>query len=133
MAAHLPFHPSFAKAQISLEALLLFALFLSILSVALFTSSKIGNMAQNRVNSALARQAFNDFSSKVSSACALGDGNSRSFSAGSQVALAYEQGRLIFTMLNNSYSLPLACDATTPGAPSGKFKIENKDGAIEIS
>lgn len=133
MAVRQSFHPSPARAQISLEALLLFALFLSILSVALFTSSKISGMAQGRVDEALSRQAFNEFSSKASSACALGNGNSRAFSANSQATLDYRQGGIAFTMLGRSYILPLACPVFIEKAESGKFKIENKEGRITIS
>ena len=114
---------------------MLLALFLSILAVVLASSSQIRAMAQGRLDKAVSQQAFNDFSSKVASACALGDGNVRVFSVqGAKAAIAGTGANSIeFSMFNYSHNLALPCDfGSLPDSPSSSFTIENRGGAIEI-
>jgi len=127
---------SVAKAQISLEALLLFAIFLSMLAIVLAASSQIRGMAQNREDRAVSQQAFNDFSTKLSRACALGNGNVRVFTTpGGEADLSQDSsGAILFSMLNVSFSAGIPCQiGGMPSAPSNTFTIENKDGTIWIS
>lgn len=124
-----------ANAQISLEALLLFALFLSMLAMVLASSAQIRDMAQGRTGKAISQQAFNDFSSKAARACALGDGNVRVFSVINGEATITRTGSnsIDFTMFNLSNSLELPCNfGSIPPLPSNSFTIENSGGAIDI-
>ena len=134
--ARKPSDSSLAKAQISLEALLLFAIFLSMLAIVLAASSQIRGMAQNREDRSVSQQAFNDFSSKLERACALGNGNVRVFTTpGGEAELSQEaNGTILFSMLNVSFSADIPCQiGSMPPAPSNTFTIENKDGTIWVS
>jgi len=135
VGARTPSASSFAKAQISLEALMLFALFLAMLAIVLASSSQIRGMAQNRTDAAISQQAFNDFSSKAGRACALGDGNVRVFSTQGAASISGTGSKsLVFTMLNITHNLELPCDiGGLPASPSNSFTIENKGGTIEIT
>ena len=124
------------RGQLSLEALLLFTIFLSILAVALAASSQIRGMAQRNLDRSLATQAFDDFSEKLGRACALGNGNVRIFSSQiGKVSLARINATAIeFAIGENAYPADIPCEIKD-GFPrsADSLTIENADGAIRLS
>jgi|GEM_PF-888099 len=126
---------SHKPAQISLEALLLFAVFLSILAIALAASSNIGAMAQKKLDSAISQQAFNDFSSKTRQACLLGSGNVRLFEPqGREISISKTGEQSVsFSLGNHSYNLTIPCRfGNVQASGSGELTIINEGGAISI-
>lgn len=127
--------PSSSKAQLSLEALLLFAVFLSVLAIALAASSQVRTAAQQQMDEAFSLQAFNDFSSKLSQACNMGNGNVRVFSSkGGPVEIASGGNAIIFASRGIRHTANVSCtlDIQNTG-PSETFRMENTGGTIEIS
>ena len=60
------------KAQISVETLLVFLVFLVILGIAYTASTRLGAASQQSINKALSRETFNELSGKIEEACLLG-------------------------------------------------------------
>jgi uncharacterized protein (UPF0333 family) len=122
------------KAQLSLEALLLFAIFLFLLAIALAANYQIREMASAKVGSMLARQAFGEFSSKLESACLLGSGNVRTFSSsiGAVSIKKANSSAIQFSVANFSYAAQSSCEIEEASGSAESFTIENVDGKIRI-
>ncbi|HIH30993.1 TPA: hypothetical protein HA243_06360 [Candidatus Micrarchaeota archaeon] len=121
--------------QLSLEALLLFLVFLSLLGIAFLSASRIGSAAQEKISFELAKSSFGDFSSKLFSACSMGNGNARTVEIQGAPATLTAQGKTItFSSGNFSAKIGSECEAVIlHEGPSDGFIIENKQGKIEIS
>ncbi|MCX6772435.1 MAG: hypothetical protein NTV88_01545 [Candidatus Micrarchaeota archaeon] len=65
------------KAQISVEALLVFLVFLILLGIAYKATTTLGAASQNSINTALSHESFNELASKIDQVCILGEGNVR--------------------------------------------------------
>jgi len=141
--------PSHFRAQASVETLLVFLIFLSAFGIVYAASSRLAAASQSRLDTALSQSSFSDFSAKLKSACALGNGNVREVvvkgkpatlkTAGDeaeQAALAPEGtgSSLIFTAGDFSARANSSCEIMlSASAPARAFRIENKDGVLEIS
>jgi len=128
---------SFSKAQISVETLLVFLVFLVILGIAYTASTKLGAASQQSIGKALSRETFNELSSKIEEACLLGNGNVRIVQVKGQPMALSASGRTItfnvgepeFTAQKDFY-----CDIDpTPASAKTAFTIRNEDGIIKIS
>lgn len=125
-----------ARAQISVETLLVFLIFLVLLGIAYTATSRLGFAADRQVNAALSRGSFNDLSNRLEEACMLGNGNVRTVSIkGSPAALSQAgEKQLEFrtpyyaSATNSSCALEVAQQK-----PSSAFTIKNAGGKIEIS
>ncbi len=122
-------------AQLSIEVLLIFSLFLSLSAIAYFATSKIGAASQERVSFELSRSSFLDFSGRLSSACAMGEGNIRTVAIKGAPAAIRADGReysfsagKFFATENSSCEISVS----KTGA-SDTFTIANIGGQIEIS
>lgn len=124
-----------AKAQASLELLIVFLVFLSALGISLAATSKIGAAVQEKENYNLAAASFRGLSAKIESACAMGNGNIRLAEISGAKAKVSSDGKSIFFSAGSfNSSQNFSCEiASLADSPSSSFRIENKDGAIEIS
>jgi len=136
-------------AQASIETLLVFLIFLSAFGIVYAASSRLAAASQARLDTSLSQSSFLEFSSKLQSACALGNGNVREVevkgkmatlmladSEAEQAALAPggNGSSLIFTAGDFSARANSSCEILlSTVSPARAFRIENKDGVLEIS
>lgn len=123
------------KGQISLESLLLFLIFLSLLGVSLAASNRISAAAQSRIAYEKSASDFQGFAANLKSACVLGNGNVRVVELKGGAALLAADGKsLVFAAGNFSSQLNSSCElAVIQPSTATEFTIENKGGKIEIS
>lgn len=126
---------SSSKAQISVETLLVFLVFLIILGVAYTASTKLGAASQQSIGKALSRETFNELSSKIEEACLLGNGNVRIVQVkGQPVSLSASGRALEFTAPDFSTQKEFSCDIdSVPASAKTAFTIRNENGKIKIS
>ena len=119
----------------SLELLAAFAIFLSLLAVSYIASTRLAAAVESRLRLELAASSFARLSSALERACALGGGNVRAVEISGEPALLSEEGGLlIFTAGNFSAQAAYACPISVLQAnPAKSFRVENKDGTLEIS
>lgn len=119
----------------SFEALLLFLVFLTLLSIAYSAAANVGSAAQKKAAHSLSESDFADFSAKMSQACSLGEGNARvALLRGNKATLSAEGQTLAFSTGNFSATGAFACPLELlQEGPSGFFRIKNTGGKIEIS
>ncbi len=124
-----------ARGQVSAEMMMLFLIFLALLAISFSAMTNAGRSSQERVGKAVFESSFADFSSKVKSACELGNGNVRSFELPQGEASVSSSGtEFTFSMYGESRSASSFCDTKIlQEDPSGEFTISNVDGTIEIS
>jgi hypothetical protein len=124
-----------ARGQLSLETLLVFTIFISLLGISYTATSKVGEIAQKKMVEELAKRSFEDFSAKLSSACSLGNGNIRTAEIRGDAAKIESNGRgVLFSTKSFSSQSNSSCEITVLQAePASSFTIENKQGKIEIS
>lgn len=125
----------FLCAQISLESLMAFAIFLSMLALSLAGSMKIAESSNERLGYELGKQAFFEFSAKADAACALGSGNVRTVPLGKSTASLSSNGSEIFFSSGGfSSAFRSSCPVLLQAGPfSSWLRIENKGGTLEIS
>ena len=123
------------KGQVSVETLLVFLIFLMVLGIAYFASSKIAGAAQREEAYALSKNSFGEFSSKLSQACSLGNGNVRKVDvAGAPASIRMEGDALEYSAGNFSAELNSSCEiSVADGGASNVFLIRNNGGKIEVS
>ena len=132
-AGHIP--GAAGRGQLSVETLLVFLIFLMVLGIALFASSRIVAAAQNQEAYALSKSSFEEFSSKLSQACSLGNGNVRRVGInGAPAAVSADGNALEYRAGNFSARLNSSCGISVLRAGAADvFKIDNVEGKIEIS
>jgi len=127
------------RAQISVETLLVFLVFLILLGMAYEATTKLGSASQQSINAALSRESFNELVSKIDQACTLGEGNQRMVSIkGDEATLttpAADKKTLHFDTPLFKQDYDSSCRLTvSKTSPSRVFTVENTDGAnVEIS
>ncbi|MFA6328016.1 MAG: hypothetical protein WCY41_01075 [Candidatus Micrarchaeia archaeon] len=122
-------------AQASIETLLVFLIFLSAFGMAYAASSRLAAGAQARLDTSLSQSSFSDFSAKLQSACALGNGNVRVVEVkGKAATLSAEEKSITFTAGSFTAAANSSCEISlAAGAASKFFRIENKEGRLEIN
>jgi len=123
------------RGQVSIETLLVFLIFLSVLGVAYAAASKIAAGSQERVQRALSEKSFNEFSDKAAQACFLGNGNVRIVEAEGGAANISADGTAVhFESAHFRGSFSTNCISESKAQqPATRIRIENKEGVIEIS
>ncbi len=124
-----------ARGQLSLELLAAFAIFLSLLAISYLASMRLASATETRLEIGLANSSFARFTSALDRACSLGDGNVRAVEiSGEPASVSSEGGLLIFTAGNFSAQASPACPISIIQAnPARNFRVENKDGTLQIS
>jgi len=138
-----------SRAQASIETLLVFLIFLSAFGIVYAASSRLASAAQSRLDTSLSQSAFSEFSAELQSACSLGNGNVREVEVkGKPATLALAEGEaekaarepegrsssIVFTAGNFSAHANSSCEILlATGSSSNFFRMENKEGTIEIS
>ena len=127
--------PSHFRAQASIETLLVFLIFLSAFGIVYAASSRLAAGAQSRLDTSLSQSSFSDFSAKLQSACSLGNGNVREVEVkGKEASLSVEGNGIIFTTGSFSARANSSCEISlAASSPARFFRIENKNGMLEIS
>lgn len=123
------------RGQSSIESLLVFLIFLSLLGSAYLASSKLGQAAQRKMDWEFAKSSFADFFSKLESACSLGNGNVRQVELARGQAAIYAEGKAAtFTSSSFVAQANSSCELSViQTGQSNKFTIKNVGGKIEIS
>ena len=126
-----------SHAQASIETLLVFLIFLSAFGIVYAASSRLASSAQSRLDASLSQSAFSEFAAKLQSACSLGNGNAREVPVkGAPASLSQEGGDKSVTFAAGNFIAQAnsSCEISlATGAASRSFRIENKDGKIEIT
>ena len=124
-----------ASGQVSVETLMVFLIFLILLGIAYTAASKIGARAQQKISSTISQNSFDEFSSKLEQACALGNGNIRTIQIrGGPAQIRAQENTLYFEANGFSSGKKINCHISIlQDQPSGFFTIQNIDGTIEIS
>ncbi|MFA6214795.1 MAG: hypothetical protein WC717_05995 [Candidatus Micrarchaeia archaeon] len=123
------------RAQASIETLLAFLIFLSAFGLVYAAGSRLASASQSRLDLSLSQSSFSEFSSKLASACSLGNGNVRIADVkGKPAALAADGNSVAFTAGNFSATASPPCQISIAASgPSKSFHIENKEGVLEIT
>jgi hypothetical protein len=123
------------RAQLSLETLIVFLVFLSLLALSYSVASKIGAASQSKVASNLASASFDSLASQIESACIGGNGNVRTAEIkGGKASISSEGRDLSFESGNFKASKEFNCEISVAAQlPSSTFTITNNGGTIEIS
>lgn len=123
------------RGQVSLELLMVLAVFLLLLIFALGALNKIELAESNALNQRYAALAFSDISKTAETVCILGDGNRQTVEVGiSDFSLTGSNKEL--QMDWNSQLLPpknIGCDFGTGGPFSNQVTITNNKGVVEFS
>jgi len=129
--------PCHSRAQSSIETLLVFLIFLSAFGIVYAASSRLASAAQSSLDTSLSQSTFSEFAAKLQSACALGSGNVRVVEVkGAPASLSQEGGGKSATFSAGSFAAQAnsSCGISlATGAASRSFRIENKEGRLEIS
>ena len=125
----------FFHGQVSLETLLVLIVFLAALAISYSIITRLGSAAQLSVAASLSKSSFAEFSSKLSEACSLGNGNVRIVEIkGERALVAAHGGGYSFSAGGFSAAANSSCAITVlQSRPSARFTISNKGGEIEIS
>ncbi|MFH7835342.1 MAG: class III signal peptide-containing protein [Candidatus Aenigmatarchaeota archaeon] len=125
------------RGQLSIEFLLIFAIFLSILSLFLMNFIKINNKFQIEINKILLSKYSNDLENSINSLCILGDGNERILYLyfPEEVKISANKNELILSsnLENKSFFSKCTIDITSEiTIKKGFIKIESKNGKITL-
>ncbi|MEM3592304.1 MAG: class III signal peptide-containing protein [Candidatus Micrarchaeia archaeon] len=123
------------RGQLSIEFLLIFAIFLSILSLFLINFIKINNKFQIEINKILLSKYSNDLENSINSLCILGDGNERILYLyfPEEVKISTNKNELILSSSIENKSFFSKCNVDINGEiiiKKGFIKIESKNGKI---
>ena len=123
------------KAQASAETLIVFLIFLSAFGIIYAASSRLAASAQSHLDISLSQKDFSEFSSKLASACSLGNGNAReAWVKGKPAELSMEGNSVIFAAGSFSARVNSTCEISlSTNGPARAFHIENKEGVLEIN
>lgn len=124
-----------AHAQLSIEALMLFALFLSLIVVAFAATSKTALAAKDKISFELSKSDFSEFSKSLRSACAMGEGNTRQIRIkGPPAEVAADGKKFIYTAGVFRGESGSQCEIIVHSdGSSSSFDLENTEGKIFIS
>ena len=125
----------FRSGQISLEFLLIFAIFLSVLGVFLFSFSKMRNQTESALEGVLLSKIANDISYGINSVCILGDGNAREVNIGTtpEIQFSCNETALSMRSMGDVEVREADCKIACAGKIGSKIKIENRNGTVIIS
>ncbi len=124
-------------AQASIETLIVFLIFLSAFAIVYAASSRLAAGAQSHLDKSISQSSFSDFSAKLQSACALGSGNVREVQVkGAPASLSQEAGGKSVTFVAGAFTATAnsTCEISLASSEDSHFfRIENKDGVLEIT
>ena len=128
-------HSNLRKGQLSLEFLLIFAIFLSVLGVFLFSFSKVRSQTEYALEEILVSKLANDLSYSINSVCILGDGNVREIehSAVPGMVISCNETTISLHLANISEFNELNCKTVCTQASGKNIKIENRNGTVFVS
>ncbi|MEM3431409.1 MAG: class III signal peptide-containing protein [Candidatus Micrarchaeia archaeon] len=127
------------KGQLSIEFLLIFAIFLSILSLFFVNFLKMKDRVQKDINEILLSKYLDDIENSINSICILGEGNERILSLNfpEETNLSLNGRELILASTNINKSFVSKCNVDIDQGiitiKNGNIKIESKKGKIIIS
>ncbi len=124
------------KAQLSLEFLMVFAVFLAVLLLAVGAISKISYVEERAKEKAFGELALSDMSSAANSACVLGNGNVRVVKMpDNAISFSFSGNEISASCGNWSGITGIECEVSggllrTAG---GNVTIENRAGVLYFS
>lgn len=123
-----------ARGQASLEFLILFAVFLSILIIAIGAITRIEKIGKDEMEKRSAELLSNDISNAINNACIMGDGNMRMIESQMEFSLSSEGSSILLRAGNAEIRKSTMCEVVVDGNQfSGTVEIENRDGKVYIS
>lgn len=122
------------KGQVSLEFLILFGLFLSMLAIAFGAITRIEKMGNEEISARSAELLADDLSNAVDNVCVLGDGNGRTVQTTLKFSVVPEEKGFFLKVGSNEIRRSALCEIIVEGDSfSGNVSVENKDGKVHIS
>jgi hypothetical protein len=122
------------RGQASLEFLILFAVFLSILIIAIGAITRIEKLGRDGIGKRSAELLANDISNAINNACILGDGNRRTVESRMEFSLSSEGNGILLRAGNAEIKRSTMCEAVVEGNQfSGTVWVENRGGEVHIS
>jgi uncharacterized protein (UPF0333 family) len=122
------------RGQVSLEFLILFGLFLSMLVIAFGAITRIGKMGEREIEKRSAELLADDISNAVNNVCILGDGNREEIESGTGFSISPQENGFLLKVGNAEIRKSAVCEVIVDGdAFSGRINVENKDGKVRIS
>jgi uncharacterized protein (UPF0333 family) len=102
------------RGQLSLEFLLLFAIFLAALAILSIAAFNTNNSAKSTVNGLLSQKALSDISNIANDLCVLGEGNGRQLrlSFAENVSLLASGRNITITYNNDVFSRTVTCEVS---------------------
>ena len=124
------------KAQLSLEFLIVFAVFLAVLLLAITAISKISYAEERAKEKAFGELALSDLSSAANNACILGDGNVRVVKMpDNEISFSFSGNEISASCGNWTGTWGVKCEVS--GEPvrtaGGNVTIENRAGTLYFS
>ena len=100
------------RGQLSLEFLLLFAIFLTALAILSIAAFNTNNSAKSTINSLLSQKALSDISNIANDLCVFGEGNRRQLhlSLVENVSLLVSDRNITIIYNNNTISRTVECE-----------------------
>ena len=128
------------KGQVSLEFLIVFALFLSLLIVAVAAMVNLKKHSDDSLADEKAILADNDISSTVNNICELGEGNSKTLDVGiNNFNIEFDDANKVlfveYTYMGKKHSVgvPVKCNVEADENPYDRnVRISYDDGSIKI-
>ena len=124
------------RGQLSLEFLLIFAVFLSVIGIFLMSFTKIKTQTENSLDQTLVNKFGNDLAYTINSLCVLGDGNKRELMpiSGSNFSLICNQDIITVSSHGQNITYSVNCNTECSNLTNnGNIKIENKNGTVFVS
>ena len=125
------------RGQLSLEFLLLFAIFLAALAMLAIAAFKTNNSAKSTVNGLLLQKALSDISNIANDICVLGEGNRRQLhlSLTEEVSLLASGRNITIFYNNDTFSTTTTCEIsdTELTVRDTMLNIEKNGSKIQIT
>lgn len=120
------------KAQISLELLIVFAIFLTVIIFSLSTLSSMNKKNVDLYHKMKVRLAFEDITDAANNVCVLGPGNVRKVYIPSNFIITYNGKELTVEGEGVSFSRYIPCKVEVTHSEGGTVLIKNVDGKVII-
>ncbi|VVB73545.1 Uncharacterised protein [uncultured archaeon] len=124
------------RGQLSLELLLLFAIFLAALAMLSAAAFNTNNSAKSTVNGLLAQKAVSDIANVANDICVLGSGNKRQLhlSLADASLLSVSGQNITISYNNDAFSKAISCGASATSFPvkDNVLSIEKNGSTVSI-
>ncbi|MFA5050210.1 MAG: hypothetical protein WC501_04350 [Candidatus Micrarchaeia archaeon] len=120
------------KAQITFEYLILFLVFISIISIVLFAIVAIKSSSEKSMELIQFNSIAEKINSRADSVCSLGSGNKIAVYSDFEINLTYHEFGIEYNYNNFSIAKKTLCKTEGDHSIKGNILIENRNGIVYI-